>query len=1767
MRNACGAPTRSVQQRTRDVRGGKRTMKHADRPQGFAMPANAAQPLRRRVRSLCAALIAFGVTASLIAAPALAANATSTLANDGTVTTASNEQTTPGLCTGKTMALGPSTSSSTVDDGIATYVGGNMYVGKKNSNMMSTNGPDGSYAVEAEGLTAVNGKLLLHPIKNAWAEYGTGPNAGKVTNYKGFRFGVVGFGANFRPKDGQSVLEVRGNSTDTSLTMDNGVQAWGNAGWIGKMENDDKSYTANITGAVTKVWGGTSNDFYGKRSGNSNKTRWDQRISVYDYNKSAAGTTVDDSNVKYGKTNDTIGSTGETFTGFGKTIKTMSQNLVTVGQGSTDALDTNRYIGMVTTGTYSDNLERHKFDYKTNDKTNENTYKFTADNVSEKLITFTGNGKAALQVFNVPASDLSGDQGISYKFVNIPDTASVVINVTGSDAISFHNGWRFFWGDNNIDIGGEYTSTDYAKHAQQIMWNFADATSLTIYGGQAQGHMTVTPSADEQTNEDIWSQANLTMTDDPAAGFLGSILVPNGSFESHVSTNGRVWVGGDFSMYNPTTVEQNGTPIINIERSHTASAIDMDQERHNLPWNGSYTAQCATLAWDKVDDSSSHTPLAGTTWAVYGSLEAAKNNDPTQALKRVTDGQYGDEDNQNDGHFKVSGLNPSANGTTLMYFLREVATNDTQHRVNTNIYAINAGTEGTTAHKITKVYDSSGTEITDASKRLLVTTQSDDTNDQIINESKGIELSWSKVDKDATGKSLAGSAWKLKKDGSNVAYHITDTTKNAATVTIKHNGESVKTIELKTTDIVDLTAEVTDINNSTDGLPQRVAWTSSNAGVATVDADSGLVTPIAAGETTIKACSVMDTTVCASVTVTVKGESKPETEDTTTVYYPANVFGTGNAPTLHYSINGSTAWADAVMELDSTCTNWYKTTFTNTGHQRINFVVYYDSQWDNNGGGSGNYAYTGTASTITLNKTNTSYASAGTLTEGAPSGCSVTPPATEETVQITSPTTSSVTLDKGKTLELTATKTPSSTTLTWSSGNTSVATVTANGSDSSSDTTATLTALAVGTATIRVRTASGAAASITVTVRDGTQLTVYFKTNAVNNSWTNGYWLAYQQKGNGKYATVQMTPSTCNSEYVVASIPRDQVQEGYGYYFRDNGNLDNNRQWYGSNGVSSEGEPFQFPGGSYTSLRVESNSTKQTSAPSGCETSNAKSAARSAAKATARSAAKTRAKATAKTRAKTTATNSTQATAQQRKSASGVAVQSGESGVSTTADTDIETDTGADTAGGGTAGGTDAETIYSCGDAQGRCDMDATVGSFRIVDLETGTYTLTEIVAPNGFAGTEASYTVTIKADGSTTWGPALTTDSTAGVNKVPNTRMTGTVTWNKVTKVKQTASGDEQTVNLGGTEWSITKVESFAWDKNGKAAYSELTGADKVTYTITDCVDGQSTDAQGNAIAKCSAQSATQTTPYVDLDGAAGQFKLTGLGWGTYELKETKAPEGYTADAATRMFTFGPAEGEDITGQWYQNTVESTAGSATSTTTSTMTATTQVSYDQQVFHFDIGNIANTRTLGTVTWQKVGSDDETKPLAGSQWRLVQKTAYDTAKGVYVELTTLQTYDVIDCTASGSQSPCGTGAGTGEDSENTWNDSDSEAGKFKLEQLPWGEYTLMETNAPRGYTPKAEEIAFTVGPTKAGQANASQDKTSSEPTQSISLTIDLGSVVNQKTVIATAIPMTGGDWTGRDILAVGGGLALLAGICAMARKHSRRKVIPRAQPRL
>lgn len=764
------------------------------------------------------------------------------------------------ICTPTSISFGTDTGSGTVDSGIATYVGGDMYVGRKASsgNMNNVNGPFGSYAAEAEGLTAVNGKLLMHPLKGLWTSYYTdkdGAKNGYIKDYKGFRFGIVGFGGQYRPATGSSTLEVRGNSSDNDISWVGGAQAWGNAGWVGQTKTSEPNYTANIAGASTNVYGGSSNDILGASYGsqNTDKNKYDNRNSVY-VPSDTSGT------VNWNQNDDQIGSTGQTFTEFGSYIKTLSGNLSGLSKQQSSSV----YVADATILSDNENqngLVRTKFD---------GSYTFTINNVHEKIIKFVGNGTSSMQVFNLPAimlNESSSYTGVSFSFSNIPDTSSVVINVTGGN-VDFHNGWRFWWTDMNnqtVELGGLYMDPAYAKRAQQIMWNFADASNVVIRGGQGSG--TTTRSAKNsaaEKNDDVWDGSfPMKTNDDPAAGMLGSILVPNGSFESHVSTNGRVWVGGSFAMYNPDAVGNTGQdgkfyPFINYERSHSASALDMDQERHNLPWNGSYSTSCAAIAWNKVDDTAGHNALGGTSWTVYGKKDDAVNG--TNALATIADGGWND-DADAEGSFQLGNL--AKNGT---YFLKESGTAE-GYAQNTNIYQINTSDTTEAAKNIVHVFNSNGTELTGEADKLL-------TGGKIVNKKTGSSITWQKVDGTDNNTLLAGSTWTLSRMNGNTAEQSWNITDDQSGTEVK----SVKIFDVNNNEVVSAsftnsTAQqfhaVAYDQNGTLIDNAKLTWSSADSAVAAVS-ENGLVTPTGNGNTTITVKSA-DGNVTASFTVNVSG--------------------------------------------------------------------------------------------------------------------------------------------------------------------------------------------------------------------------------------------------------------------------------------------------------------------------------------------------------------------------------------------------------------------------------------------------------------------------------------------------------------------------------------------------------------------------------------------------------------------------------------------------------------------------------------------------------------------------------------------------------------------------------------------------------------------------------------------------------------------------------------------------------------------------------
>lgn len=832
-------------------------------PRHYAGTRSASGCALSRTRSLTAAAVAVAMMATIaVTSPIPAYNAKAEELADGKT------------CTPASVGLGDDMSVAGTDTGVATYVGGDMYVGGKPSDASALNnaaGPTGTYAVEAEGLTVVNGSLAMNPQKEAWKLWNTGSAGGKSYVSRGFRWGVVGFGSQFRPADGKTVLAVGGN-TVTSV-MYSKVGAWTAPGWLGKTSSSDTTdhgYKASLAGALTQVWGKTDVDSVRGLNGSDTTTSQPPVLGI-------------DSSLVTWNQGDLSNVNGTNYSAYKNKISKLSTDLNTgaklpatgtVTEGKAPSADTSYTI--------------YKYDYKKNGNKG-NSFTFYDNKLEkEKLITFTSTDTSkSMQVFNLPASSLNLNEtdytGIDFKFVNVPDNASVVVNVTGANGqtIDFHNGWRFWWNNDNIAndfvtaASGDTTqaakNTNYAKRAQQIMWNFADASNVVIRGGQATGWIQVTDhNTNTSTNHGAWGSAHdMRATDDPSAAWMGSILVPNGSLQSHVSTNGRVWVGGDFEMLNNETVKRVagqstdghnvGDEFVNESGEKTTSILDMDQERHNLPWNGSYSTSCAAIAWNKVDDTAGHNALGGTSWTVYGKKEDAVHG--TNALATIADGGWND-DADAEGSFQLGNL--AKNGT---YFLKESGTAE-GYAQNTNIYQINTGSSTTeAATNISNVFDSAGGAISTDADKLL-------TDGKIINKKTGSAIEWQKVDGTDNSTLLAGSTWTLSKMNGNTteqSWNITDdqsgTEVRSITIT-DAGGNTVESASFTDTTSQQFTATAYD-QNGQEISGAKLKWSSGDATVASVS-ETGTVTPTGNGTTTITVKSA-DGTVSASFTVNVSG--------------------------------------------------------------------------------------------------------------------------------------------------------------------------------------------------------------------------------------------------------------------------------------------------------------------------------------------------------------------------------------------------------------------------------------------------------------------------------------------------------------------------------------------------------------------------------------------------------------------------------------------------------------------------------------------------------------------------------------------------------------------------------------------------------------------------------------------------------------------------------------------------------------------------------
>lgn len=761
------------------------------------------------------------------------------------------------ICTPTTEPLGDQISGSGNDEGIATFVGGDMYVGGKKSGITSANNnnaPEGSYAVEAEGLTAVNGKLLLHPMKQAWNIWN---KDGSFNRSRGFRWGIVGFGSQFRPKDGSTVLSVGGNSANSELIWFGGAQGWtddANQGssWLGTGagngatgETNDHNFSANIAGNQTTVqsrntW--TNGEQYSVYAmGGNGKVNWNHSNTVI-------------SGVK----NPSTGS-DYTYSDYKNYVATLSGKLAKISSSNTVAKgNEDNYTG-----------SRYSYSYNTYEH---NVYRFDIQNNSRQTeITLTGNGKDELQVFNLDASRLNniGDAGVVFNFKNISDNASVAVNINGNgNDVKFRNGWQFKWNDIDISDGyvmmnstgtNRYNNThgqEYVKRASQLMWNFYNTNTLTILGGKGSGRIN-TGWYKDQNHGDKEDWYNVNVTDDPSAAWMGSVMVTGndsgaaGNFQSHVSTNGRVWTTGDFEMYNKDVVTTGNGNFVNSEGKYSTSAVDMDQERHNLSWYGQMTTSCAAIKWDKVDAEGK--TLKGTSWTVYGTRNNAMNG--TNSITTVADGGWNDADDADNGSVTLGSLAKNAT-----YYVRESGTGSSQYALNTNIYRIVTHDSTDTVSTIDKVYDADGTEITDDTAKQL-------NNGAIVNKNSGTSIAWSKVDGTDGSTLLAGSTWELTKKGDpDQSWTITDDDSGSEVAGIKVtvNGQEVTSWRFTNSTPASITYVAVDKDGKE--LATKVQWRSEDPAIATIANNGTQLQPNSSGFTNI-VFTAGDKTVTFPVTV------------------------------------------------------------------------------------------------------------------------------------------------------------------------------------------------------------------------------------------------------------------------------------------------------------------------------------------------------------------------------------------------------------------------------------------------------------------------------------------------------------------------------------------------------------------------------------------------------------------------------------------------------------------------------------------------------------------------------------------------------------------------------------------------------------------------------------------------------------------------------------------------------------------------------------
>ncbi|NEG95480.1 choice-of-anchor A family protein [Bifidobacterium sp. SMB2] len=450
---------------------------------------------------------------------------------------------------------------------------------------------------------------------------------------------------------------------------------------------------------------------------------------------------------------------GVDYNGFDSKIKTLSKSLSDTKPGNGIAYDNVHFANATidatpnTASKWVVGVDSPRYDWATdndprtdqklvNDSLGNYWRRYTQLNLKEVHVTFKGDGNKAnkLQVFTLDMSKVNeqfkntGATGVYYDFQNIPSGASVLVNVTGADSsgnLTMNTGWRFGWNGEDVQKVAEMDNS-FAVASGSIMWNFPDVTgTLKIRNGDKWAPF---PDSMKKDLNNYYNQVggydNDSVGGDAGAALPGSVLAANASStETWVSTNGRLFVGGDLWM--SQVYPQND---LRSDGNH-GLGVGMAQEHHNFPWIGNAMTSCPAggVQWSKVDADDRGQALPGSKW------QLSKGS----TVKNVTDNDASDKDAR-PGYLQVTDLEA---GT---WTLKETQAPDGYTKDNTT-YTFSVSNGG----------------------GITTLTVNGNTDGKVPNTRIKGAVMWNKVDAD-TQTRLAGSEWHISSNDGNVQWDVVD---------------------------------------------------------------------------------------------------------------------------------------------------------------------------------------------------------------------------------------------------------------------------------------------------------------------------------------------------------------------------------------------------------------------------------------------------------------------------------------------------------------------------------------------------------------------------------------------------------------------------------------------------------------------------------------------------------------------------------------------------------------------------------------------------------------------------------------------------------------------------------------------------------------------------------------------------------------------------------------------------------------------------------